>query len=55
MKPLSIARLRQMAAARELELDAQELTRLLPMVKDLLEVAGRLRNSLRERSINQPG
>lgn len=48
MNPLSIARLREMAATRELELDEEELTRLLPMVRDLLDVARRLRAALRE-------
>ena len=55
MKPLSIARLREMAKTRELELDQEELTRLLPMVRDLLDVARRLRSVLRERTADQSG
>ena len=54
MKPLSIARLREMAATRELELDEEDLTRLVPMVRDLLEVARRLRIALPERPVKQP-
>ncbi len=54
MKPLSKARLREMATARELDVDEGDLTRLLPMVRDLLEVAGRLRTTLRERPATQP-
>ena len=54
MKSLSIARLREMAATRELELDEEELTRLLPMVRDLLEAARRLRFALPERPIKPP-
>jgi hypothetical protein len=43
MKPLSEAGLRRMARGLHLELDAEELTRLRPMVQDLMEVAERLR------------
>lgn len=55
MKPLSISRLREMAATRELALDEEELRRLLPMVRDLFEAARRLRIALPERTIKQPG
>lgn len=44
MKPLTVARLRRMLAARHLELADEELTRLLPMVRDLLAVAQKLRH-----------
>jgi len=54
MKQLSLARLRELAAARELDLDDEELTRLLPMVRDLLDVAARLRGSIRVRSTKPP-
>jgi hypothetical protein len=54
MKPLSKARLRKMATARELAVDEGELTRLLPMVRDLLDVARRLRTTLREPPATQP-
>lgn len=54
MKHLSLARLRELAAARELGLNDQDLTRLLPMVRDLLNVAARLRGSIRVRSTNPP-
>jgi hypothetical protein len=43
MKPLSIARLRQMANRLQLQLEEDELERLRPMVRDLLDVAQRLR------------
>jgi hypothetical protein len=43
MKPLSVARLGQMASGLHLELDESELTSLLPMVQDLLDVAQMLR------------
>jgi hypothetical protein len=48
MKPLSKARLREMARTRELDVDEEELIRLVPMVRDLLDVARRLRAALRE-------
>lgn len=44
MKPLSAAKMRQMARGLRLELDDDELTRLLPMVQDLLDVAQKLRH-----------
>jgi hypothetical protein len=44
MKPLSVARLRQMASRLHLEFDESELTSLRPMVQDLLEVAQMLRH-----------
>jgi hypothetical protein len=43
MKPLSKARLRQVASGLHLAFDDEELTRLLPMVRDLLDVAEKLR------------
>jgi hypothetical protein len=43
MKPLTEAGLRRMASGLHLELDAQELMRLRPMVQDLLDVAETLR------------
>jgi len=43
MKPLSEAALRRMASGLHLELDAEELTRLRPMVQDLMDVAETLR------------
>jgi hypothetical protein len=43
MKPLSDARLRQMASWLQLELDDSALTSLRPMVQDLLDVAHMLR------------
>jgi len=43
MKPLSLTRLREMAKVRDLDLSEQDLTRLLPMVRDLLGAARRLR------------
>ena len=49
MKQLSVARLRQMASSLELDLDAQELARLRPMVQDLLEVGQRLRRDYAPR------
>ena len=44
MKPLTEAKLRRMLAALHLELADEELTRLLPMVRDLLAVAQKLRH-----------
>ena len=55
MKPLSMARLREMAAARDLDVHEDELARLRPMVRDLLDVARRLRSAIRERPAKQPG
>jgi hypothetical protein len=43
MKPLSEAGLRRMARGLHLELDAEELARLRPMVQDLMDVAETLR------------
>jgi hypothetical protein len=43
MKRLTVARLRELAHAIELPLDDEDLTRLSPMVDDLLAVAQRLR------------
>jgi hypothetical protein len=43
MKPLSVASLRQMASRLQLELEDDELERLRPMVRDLLDVTQRLR------------
>jgi hypothetical protein len=54
MKQLSLARLRELAAARELDLNDQDLTRLQSMVRDLLDVAARLRGAIRVRSTNPP-
>ena len=48
MTRLSKARLREMATTRELDLDEEALIRLLPMVRDLLDVARRLRAAVRE-------
>jgi hypothetical protein len=42
VKPLTVARLRQMTYALDLPLDDEDLTRLLPMVEDLMAVARRL-------------
>jgi len=47
MKPLTLTRLREMAKVRDLEVSEQDLTRLLPMVRDLLAVARRLRGNPR--------
>ncbi|HEV2034249.1 MAG TPA: hypothetical protein VGU71_08630 [Candidatus Dormibacteraeota bacterium] len=64
MKPLSVAKLRQMAGGLLLELEEDELTRLLPMVQDLLDVAQKLRHEQsggivrtgpRERAAQQSG
>jgi len=44
MKPLTEARLRRMATALDLDLEDEELARLLPMVRDLLTVAQKLRD-----------
>lgn len=44
MRPLSTARLRRMARGLYLELEEEELTRLLPMVRDLLDVSQKLRH-----------
>jgi hypothetical protein len=44
VKPLSVARLRQMASALHLELDESEMASLRPMVQDLLDVAQMLRH-----------
>ena len=44
MKPLTEARLRRMATALDLDLEDEELARLLPMVRDLLAVAQKLRD-----------
>ncbi len=55
MNRLSKAKLREMAATRELDVDEDDLTRLLPMVRDLIEVARRLRAAVDERSSRQPG
>ncbi len=43
MTRLSVARLREMASGLSLELADDELTSLLPMVQDLLDVAQMLR------------
>ena len=43
MNRLSVARLGEMASGLQLELEDDELTRLLPMVQDLLDVAQILR------------
>jgi hypothetical protein len=43
MKSLSEAELRRMASGLHLELNAEELTRLRPMVQDLMDVAETLR------------
>lgn len=44
MKPLSTARLRGMASGLRLELEDEELSRLLPMVQDLFDVGQSLRH-----------
>ena len=49
MKQLSVARLRQMASSLELDLNAEELAGLRPMVQDLLEVGQRLRRDYAPR------
>ena len=49
MKQLSVARLRQMASSLELDLNAEELAGLRPMVQDLLEVGHRLRRDYAPR------
>lgn len=43
MKPLSKARLRRIIRGLHLELEDEELTHLLPMVRDLIAVAQKLR------------
>lgn len=48
MKALTVARLRQMTQALDLPLDEEDLSRLRPMVDDLMVVARRLRQ-------HQPG
>jgi hypothetical protein len=55
MKPLSIERMREMADTSELDVDDEELKRLLPMVRDLLDVARRLRGPRGGRLTKQPG
>jgi hypothetical protein len=55
MKKLSMARLREMATTLELDLADDELARLLPMARGLLDVARRLRTALRERTADQSG
>jgi len=49
MKQLSVARLRQMASSLELDLNAEELAGLRPMLQDLLEVGQRLRRDYAPR------
>jgi len=49
MKQLSIARFRQMASSLDLDLNAEELAGLRPMVQDLLEVGRRLRRDYAPR------
>jgi len=49
MKQLTVARLRQMASSLELDLNAEELARLRPMVQDLLQVGQRLRRDYAPR------
>jgi hypothetical protein len=44
VKQLTVAKIRELARALELPLDEDELTRLRPMVEDLLAVARRLRS-----------
>jgi hypothetical protein len=44
MKPLTMAKLRELKSALELPLDDEELAQLRPMVEDLLAVARRLRH-----------
>ena len=63
MKSLSAARLKQMAGELDLKLDDEDLTRLRPMVEDLLNVGERLRRKyqsplpaserVRERGVNK--
>lgn len=53
MRPLSKAKLREMAAARALDVADDDLTRMLPMVRDLLDVARRLRAAIDERPSRQ--
>ena len=49
MKQLSVARLRQMASSLELDLNAEELAGLRPMLQDLLEVGQRFRRDYAPR------
>ena len=49
MKQLTVARLRQMASSLELDLNAEELARLRPMVQDLLQLGQRLRRDYAPR------
>ena len=53
MNQLSRAKLREMAATRELDVEEDDLARLLPMVRDLIEIARRLRAAVDERSSRQ--
>ena len=55
MKKLSMARLREMATNLDLDLADDELARLLPMARSLLDVARRLRSALRERTVDPSG
>ena len=56
MSPLSAAWLKQRAVELDLKLDDDDLTRLRPMVADLLEVGRRLRRrDQRERPPAKPG
>jgi hypothetical protein len=48
MKRLTLGRLRQLALALDLPLDDEDLTRLRPMVDDLISVARRLRHYQRD-------
>ncbi len=55
MRRLSKAKLREMAATRELDVNEDDLTRVLPMVRDLIDVARRLRAAAGERPTRQSG
>jgi ribosomal protein S13 len=54
MKPLSVEKLRQMVSGLHFELEEEELTRLRPMVQDLLAVAQKLRHE-RSGGIDRTG
>jgi hypothetical protein len=55
MRRLSKAKLREIAATRELHVDDDDLSRILPMVRDLIDVARRLRGTVDERPTRRSG
>ena len=55
MRRLSKAKLRVIAATRELDMDEDDLSRILPMVRDLIDVARRLRGAVDERPSGKSG